>query len=187
MSKRKFLVPNLATAGFMAFAGSSATASVLPQIDGVDPRKPEKPKTLAHQFSQDVLQQLAQHRSHSSHGSHSSHRSSSGGSRPRSTPTPAPAPKPVAPKKQKSNSTPPASILPLSPATAQPKTSSKFTETVKRVQSGLYAYGYYTGEIDGIVGTDTKAAITKFQTDFQLNVTGTITPEVLSAFSITSL
>tara|TARA_R110002074_G_scaffold219781_4_gene390501 strand:- start:1525 stop:1686 length:162 start_codon:yes stop_codon:yes gene_type:complete len=49
---------------------------------------------------------------------------------------------------------------------------------------GLKSYGYYTGAIDGIAGKGTRGALRQFQTDFNLKVTGTITPEVLDAFKI---
>ena len=65
-----------------------------------------------------------------------------------------------------------------------PGNSTAFTEIVRRVQTALYAYGYYTGAIDGIVGTGTKTALSKFQKDWNLKITGTITPEVLDALNI---
>ena len=65
-----------------------------------------------------------------------------------------------------------------------PGNSGVFKDVVMRVQTALYAYGYYTGAIDGIVGTGTKTAISKFQKDWGLSVTGTITPEVLDALNI---
>jgi peptidoglycan hydrolase-like protein with peptidoglycan-binding domain len=46
------------------------------------------------------------------------------------------------------------------------------------------AYGYYDGDVDCLVGPITRAALRRFQTDFNLKVTGTITPEVLDAFKI---
>lgn len=49
---------------------------------------------------------------------------------------------------------------------------------------GLMAYGYYDGPPDGIVGPKTRDALNRFQTDYGLKVTGTITPEVLDAFRI---
>jgi peptidoglycan hydrolase-like protein with peptidoglycan-binding domain len=55
---------------------------------------------------------------------------------------------------------------------------------VKQVQRGLISYGYYDGTDDGIVGPKTKAALEKFQGDWGLKVTGTITPEVLKALDI---
>lgn len=52
------------------------------------------------------------------------------------------------------------------------------------MQLGLYSWGYYTGEIDGIVGPATRLALSTMQSDWGLNVTGTITPEVLDALKI---
>jgi His-Xaa-Ser repeat protein HxsA len=60
----------------------------------------------------------------------------------------------------------------------------KFSETAKRVQRALAALGYYNGAIDGIVGRGTRAAISLYQIDFQLSVTGTITPELLDSLGI---
>lgn len=55
-----------------------------------------------------------------------------------------------------------------------------------RVQLGLIAYGYYNGKVDGIIGKQSKAALSRFQSDYSLKVTGTITPEVLSALGISA-
>ena len=41
-----------------------------------------------------------------------------------------------------------------------------------------------TGLLAGIVGTGTKTALSKFQKDWNLKITGTITPEVLDALNI---
>jgi peptidoglycan hydrolase-like protein with peptidoglycan-binding domain len=48
------------------------------------------------------------------------------------------------------------------------------------------AYGYYEGTIDGTVGPKMKHALGRFQADFNLKVTGTITPEVLDALKVAS-
>jgi His-Xaa-Ser repeat protein HxsA len=53
-----------------------------------------------------------------------------------------------------------------------------------QVQTALTAYGYYSGLIDGQVGQGCKTALIAMQTDYNLKVTGTITPEVLNAFGI---
>jgi His-Xaa-Ser repeat protein HxsA len=101
--------------------------------------------------------------------------------------TPAPRATPAPSRNQRS--TPPSSVLPSSPAIA-PNTlfsrpsESTISSVVRRVQIGLQAYGYYHGALDGVVGKETRAALVRFQTDFKLNVTGTITPEVLDAFKI---
>lgn len=76
-------------------------------------------------------------------------------------------------------------MLPSSPAIA-PASQSAVKSIVMRVQLGLQAYGYYNGAIDGIVGKGTRAALVRFQTDYNLKVTGTITPEVLDAFKISA-
>lgn len=55
---------------------------------------------------------------------------------------------------------------------------------VERVQRGLTAYGYDVGVIDGIVGPATRSALERFQADYALPVTGTITPAVLQALGI---
>lgn len=171
MKKRHFVIQGLAAAGLALPAGAV-------------PSPVERDTSLSNStglfnvFKAQNEIKTAQHRSHQSH---SSHRSSSGGSRYK-----APAPKPT-PQPRRSDSTPPASILPqnsLAP-NSDLTPSEQFTERAKRVQAGLKAYGYYNGEIDGVVGPDTKAALSKFQSDFDLKVTGTITPEVLKAFDIT--
>lgn len=86
-----------------------------------------------------------------------------------------------------SESVAPSSILP-SPQAVAPKTlpgnSNKFQNIVQQVQLALYAYGYYTGQVDGIVGSETRAALSKMQSDYGLKVTGTVTPEVLDALVI---
>ena len=148
---------------------------------------------------------LAAHRSHSSHGSHGSHgshRSSSGGGGGYVVPNPSsgnigggnnssPASGSggsiVSVPQVQSNSTPPSAIIPESPATAPvtlPGNTEKFYQIALKVQLALSLYGYYTGTVDGIIGPETKAALSKFQSDWGLNVTGTITPEVLDAMGI---
>ncbi len=65
-----------------------------------------------------------------------------------------------------------------------PGHTKKFEEILKRVQAALYVYGYYTGAVDGRMGPETRTAISKYQKDYKLPVTGTVTPEVLNAFGI---
>ena len=116
------------------------------------------------------------------HRSHQSHRSSSSPAVPY-TPPDSPPREPS----RNYQSTPPSSVLPQSPSTA-PKTlpgnSPKFAEIVKQIQASLFLKGYYTGAIDGVVGPQTRAAISKFQKDSSLPITGTITTEVLNALGI---
>ena len=121
---------------------------------------------------------------------------------PTPAPTPAPAPRTTTPTvvptrptptpaPRNERSTPPSSILPSSPAIA-PQTfysepsARQIRDIVMRVQLSLKAYGYYDGDIDGTVGPKTRDALKRFQTDYGLKVTGTITPEVLDAFKIST-
>ena len=186
MKKRRFLISGLAAAGIVPFSAASdrAAGQSADNSDGVP-----TDSAAIDQFAGDHFFQLAQHRSHSSHGSHRSHRSSSSSSSvPRATP-PAPRPTPTpTPSSRNSRSTPPSSVLPSSSAISprQSQSGDAFTTTVRRVQEGLRAFGYYRGAIDGIVGPETRAALVRFQTDYDLSVTGTVTPEVLDALGISS-
>ncbi|GAA6147745.1 hypothetical protein NBRC116586_08070 [Pseudooceanicola nitratireducens] len=65
-----------------------------------------------------------------------------------------------------------------------PGNSEKFLEIARKVQLALTSYGYYDGAIDGVIGKKSRTALSKFQADYGLKVTGTITPEVLDAFGI---
>ncbi len=187
MKGRRFRIPTLALAGFMAHDVQAATTDAAGARAGALPR-PEP--ALFDVFRQDHTFTLAGHRSHSSHGSHrsssgggshSSHRSSTGGGTSRPSPVYTP------PATRNRDSTPPSTVLPSSPATA-PKTlrgdAEPFKEIVRRVQIGLMTRGYYSGALDGVVGPETRASLVRFQTDYKLSITGTVTPEVLDAFAI---
>lgn len=147
---------------------------------------------------------LARHRSHSSHSSHASHRSSSGGgyrSAPR-TYTPAPtyrsSPDSGAGSPSRNyRSTPPVSVLPRSPSTAprldDGETIEKealrggtaaFKMLAMKVQLALFGHGYYHGAIDGLIGPQSRAAITAFQRVQGLPITGKIDDELLDALNI---
>jgi len=165
MKRRKFLI-GVSAAGLSVPFIARAELSPVRAWD----------KASVDHFDNTRRELFASHRSHSSHKSHGSHRSSSGGGsavRRRSSPT------------RRSNSTPSSSILPRSSSSSTPLLSAEsFTDTAKRVQRGLKAFGYYDGAIDGIIGKSSRAALKTFQTDFSLKVTGTITPEVLKALGI---
>ena len=195
MKKTRFLISSLLAAGIVPVTSAKAQ---LMDTAGAGTSGDDDDDAVIANFAQDHLFHLAQHRSHSSHASHSSHRSGTSGRPrapsytpppprpPRATPTPSPTRNP--------RSTPPSSILPSSPAIApQPLYSppdsvdpsrAEIQEIVRKVQVGLMAYGYYDGPPDGIVGPKTRDALIRFQTDYGLKVTGTITPEVLDAFRI---
>ena len=180
MRLRRFLIPSLAAVGLLP-----QPAAAIPTDDFAPP---DTGKTSLFQaFKLQHVYLLAAHRSHASHASHSSHRSSSGGTVRAPVYT---APRvPAAPiyTPPASDSTSPSTILPSSPDAALkvlPGNSDKFLEIARQVQLGLYSWGYYFGEIDGVVGPATRKAISEMQTDWGFKVTGTITPEVLDALKI---
>ena len=186
----RFLIQSLLAAGFLVTNQREAIpiTPVTPKIEPLADPPMIDVLRLEHQYD------LAGHRSHSSHsshrsggggsghGSHQSHRSSSSPAVPYTPPSSSPSE-----PSRNYQSTPPSSILPKSPSTA-PKTlpgnSQKFSEIVKKVQAALYLKGYNTGDINGIIGIQTKVSIAKFQQDSNLPVTGTITTEVLDALGI---
>lgn len=59
-------------------------------------------------------------------------------------------------------------------------------EEVKQIQTKLKSWGYYNGEVDGIFGSNTQAAVKKFQQKNGLNVDGVAGEKTLSALGIKS-
>jgi len=55
---------------------------------------------------------------------------------------------------------------------------------VTAVQSTLANLGYYKGVIDGLFGPDTRDALTRYQNDHHLSVTGTLTTETLQSLGV---
>jgi Putative peptidoglycan binding domain len=55
---------------------------------------------------------------------------------------------------------------------------------VVAVQKDLANLGYYHGSIDGIYGRDTRDAVARYQTDYNLSVTGTLTMQTLQALGV---
>ena len=53
-----------------------------------------------------------------------------------------------------------------------------------RVQAVLYAYGYYNGPLDGIIGENTNIAITKYQRANGLTITGTLSDELIKSLQL---
>lgn len=163
---RRFLIPSLLAAGFAANTSEATPIISSTMLDSDDTKSIFQKLRMNHVFT------LAGHSSHVSHASHASHRSSTGGySAPLYTP-------PVV-------RTVPAVRLYDPPATkVLPGNAAKFTSIVMQVQVGLMSYGYYDGAIDGVIGPKAKEALKRFQTDYALKVTGTVTPEVLDRLGI---
>ena len=56
--------------------------------------------------------------------------------------------------------------------------------TVAAVQERLTREGYYRGQIDGIVGPETRRAVARYQTNHGLRVNGNLTPDTLGALGL---
>lgn len=56
--------------------------------------------------------------------------------------------------------------------------------TVSAVQSQLAKQGYYRGVIDGVYGPQTRAALTRYQSNHGLQVTGNLTQATLQALGL---
>lgn len=59
-------------------------------------------------------------------------------------------------------------------------------DEVRRIQQKLKNWGYYTGSVDGIYGSQTQNAVRKFQRDNGLTVDGIAGPKTLSYLGISS-
>lgn len=57
-------------------------------------------------------------------------------------------------------------------------------QEVRNIQSRLKSWGYYTGQVDGIYGSKTAAAVKKFQKKHGLRVDGIAGPATLSAIGL---
>lgn len=183
MKTRTFLIPTLLAAGMLPQPANAHPAPIglAGDQDGYDVTA-----ALALFRGQGELI-LAQHRSHRSHSSHSSHRSSAGGGGTYRAPVYRPAPVYTPPRVTIPRTTP--APRATSPSTRPGYLRSQpdgFTSMVQRVQRGLIAFGYDVGDVDGVVGPQTRTALERFQRDFSLPVTGTITPAVLNALGIAS-
>jgi peptidoglycan hydrolase-like protein with peptidoglycan-binding domain len=93
--------------------------------------------------------------------------------------TPAVAPVPPTDAAVPTNGAAPASDTIAATAVA-PKPGS----IAAAVQRGLAARGYYNGQINGIVGKSTRAAISDFQADKEIPATGSITQSLLQALGL---
>ncbi|MDX8518178.1 His-Xaa-Ser repeat protein HxsA [Mesorhizobium dulcispinae] len=181
MKKRLFAIPSLLAAGFLPV--NAQAYLIKPTLDG----DLGKRRSLFDIFKLDHIYTLAGHSSHSSHSSHvshSSHRSSTGGYTyiPPAPSDPAPlysAPAAPAPTYQA-----PAVAPAPTPLKTLPGNAYRFKEIVQQVEFALLAFGYYSGEIDGEMNPEVRAGLQRMQTDYGLKVTGTITPETLTALRI---
>jgi hypothetical protein len=63
------------------------------------------------------------------------------------------------------------------PAAALPDEAQMTDADRRRVQTALARLGYYDGQVDGIFGSDTRAAIRRFQHELHANMTGVLTAD----------
>lgn len=56
--------------------------------------------------------------------------------------------------------------------------------TVSSVQTQLTQLGYYNGPVDGLFGPTTRDAVARYQTDQNLEVTGSLSPETLQSLKV---
>ena len=68
----------------------------------------------------------------------------------------------------------------------EPSTNPYSVSTVGAVQSDLSREGYYRGVIDGVYGPQTRVAITRYQSNHGLQVTGSLTPATLQSLGVGS-
>ncbi|HEV3392094.1 MAG TPA: peptidoglycan-binding domain-containing protein [Chthoniobacterales bacterium] len=59
--------------------------------------------------------------------------------------------------------------------------------TISTVQNDLAQLGYYSGAVDGVFGADTRTALTRYQIDRHLEVTGSLTNETLQSLGLPGL
>ena len=52
------------------------------------------------------------------------------------------------------------------------------------MQLSLYAMGYYTGEIDGMMNNEIVTSITKYQKKHNLKITGSLTDELIAYLDV---
>jgi len=66
-------------------------------------------------------------------------------------------------------------------------TAQQADQTVSAVQNDLAQLGYYSGAIDGVFGADTRTALTRYQIDHHLQVTGSLTKETMQSLGLPGL
>lgn len=172
--KRTFLIPSLIAAGITPLADTKAT-----ELGTGISTDTVRSKGIFRKFALEHRYTLAGHSSHSSHASHASHSSSAGGTYLYTPPRPVYTPPVyVAPPVYVPPPAPPAPLVTL------PGNTNKFKEIVKQVQLALVSFGYYQGTVDGVINKNMRASLSRMQFDYDLKVTGTITPQVLDTLHI---
>jgi len=207
---KKFLISSLLAAGFFNIADASSDKNIeIKKTENVDLINNSKGlKSIAERNVPFTLMAHSSHGSHGSHVSHSSHSSSSHYSSSHSSHASHSSHYShysygsVEGQIQNYsyeykdqglgrnlNSTPNESILPRSPAIVDTKknvkgNSKEFKVLTQRAQLALYAMGYYSGDIDGLMNNETISSITKYQNKHNLKVTGSLSDELIAYLDI---
>ena len=206
---KKFLISSLLAAGFFNIADASEKNLKIDKFDNINLIKNSKGlKSLVENNTEFTLMAHSSHSSHGSHVSHSSHSSSSHYSSGHSSHSSHLSHYShysygsVEGQNQNYsyeykdqglgrnlNSTPNESILPRSPAIVDTKKnikgrSEEFKILTQRTQLSLYAMGYYSGEIDGLMNNETVSSISKYQSKHGLEVTGSLSDELIAYLDI---
>ncbi|HWY51762.1 MAG TPA: peptidoglycan-binding domain-containing protein [Chthoniobacterales bacterium] len=71
--------------------------------------------------------------------------------------------------------------------TYQDYSAQQADPNVSAVQDDLAQLGYYNGPIDGLFGADTRTALTRYQIDRHLQVTGSLTNETMQSLGLPDL
>jgi hypothetical protein len=66
-------------------------------------------------------------------------------------------------------------------------TAQQADPNVSAVQNDLAQLGYYNGAVDGVFGADTRTALTRYQVDRHLQVTGSLTNETMQSLGLPGL
>lgn len=207
MDKLKFNFKYLAALISASLANNSSADSAIET--SVDVQFKQDQGVQAVVLNQAIPLQLASHRSHSSHRSHrshSSHRSSSGGGY--RSPEPvytAPQPAyttpstrqatPSATPKQESKDTSTNQEPKTQPGSLAVKEISKINSStqqqkydletvIARIQLALTFEGYYKGNVDGIMGPETRKAIVSYRKAKGLSENSLIDADLLNSLSI---
>ena len=207
---KKFLISSLLAAGFFNIADASSDKNIeIEKTENVDLINNSKGlKSIAERNVPFTLMAHSSHGSHGSHVSHASHSSSSHYSSSHSSHASHSSHYShysygsVEGQIQNYsyeykdqglgrnlNSTPNESILPRSPAIVDTKknvkgNSKEFKVLTQRAQLALYAMGYYSGDIDGLMNNETISSITKYQNKHNLKVTGSLSDELIAYLDI---
>ena len=207
---KKFLISSLLAAGFFNIADASSDKNIeIEKTENVDLINNSKGlKSIAERNVPFTLMAHSSHGSHGSHVSHASHSSSSHYSSSHSSHASHSSHYShysygsVEGQMQNYsyeykdqglgrnlNSTPNESILQRSPAIVDTKknvkgNSKEFKVLTQRAQLALYAMGYYSGDIDGLMNNETVSSITKYQNKHNLKVTGSLSDELIAYLDI---